>query len=144
MKNSNETKKPAPKGKLPSYASGSTGTTILGWTPPHEKTYARPPMAERRRSSSLTDHTTIGFTPPHEIIYASQSRPAREAPAPPRTSTKKSLPWLRTPGTSSEASPTKKRSAVSVKPEQHRVSTFDASGPAEPKTKKNESAEKRE
>ncbi|KAG4441334.1 hypothetical protein IFR05_003197 [Cadophora sp. M221] len=142
IKRANDTQKPAQKGKLPSYASGSTGTTVLGWTPPHEKPYGRPPMVERRKSSASTEHTIIGFTPPHEM-YASPPRPAREASAPPQSSPKKSLPWLRRPDTSPEASPTKKLSVASVKPEQHRpstplggwVATFDIVEPLEPRKK---------
>lgn len=60
-RNMKVTKKP----KEPSYASGSTGTTVIGFTPPHQKSY---PRAHRpRKASSLSsDHTIIGFTPPHE------------------------------------------------------------------------------
>ncbi|KAH7363841.1 hypothetical protein BKA65DRAFT_389855 [Rhexocercosporidium sp. MPI-PUGE-AT-0058] len=123
MKKNNDSQKSAQKGKLPSYASGSTGTTVLGWTPPHEKTYGRqPPMVQSKRPSASTDNTVIGFTPPHEM-YASPPRPARDAPAPPQAATKKSLPWLRRPDISPDPSPTKKVSVASVKPEQHRPST---------------------
>lgn len=57
--------KPTKRPKEPSYASGSTGTTVIGFTPPHEKSY---PRAHRpRKASSLSsDHTIVGFTPPHE------------------------------------------------------------------------------
>ncbi|CZS94360.1 uncharacterized protein RAG0_04382 [Rhynchosporium agropyri] len=122
-KKSTDTRKPTEKRKEPSYASGSTGTTVLGWTPPHEKSYGRPPMVESRSSSASTEHTIIGFTPLHHMS-ASLSKPVREAPAPPQATTKKSLPWIRKAGPSPEASLTQKRSVISVKPEQqHRTST---------------------
>ncbi|KAK0100295.1 hypothetical protein ONS96_007576 [Cadophora gregata f. sp. sojae] len=126
------------KTKLPSYASGSTGTTILGWTPPHEKTYGRPSTKDRTSSSISTDQTIIGFTP-HEKD-ASPPRPLREAPATPRASMKKSLPWLRKPEASPESSPTNELKSASVMHEQHRpstplggwVSTFDVAEPTKP------------
>ncbi|KAH7417537.1 hypothetical protein BKA64DRAFT_302755 [Cadophora sp. MPI-SDFR-AT-0126] len=138
MMSNNDNQKLAQEAKLPSYASGSTGTTVLGWTPPHEKTYGSPSAKEKRRASVSTDQTIIGFTPPHEM-YASSPKPAREAPAPPRASTKKSLPWLRKAGISPEASPTKNLSDVSAMHERHRpstplgswVSTFDVPEPTD-------------
>lgn len=141
MKKSNDASKSAQKTKDLSNASVSTGSTVLGWTPPHERTYARPAKVERRRSSNSTDHTIIGFTPPHEM-YASPPKPAREAPAPPRASTKKSLPWLRKTQASPEPSPRENLSVVSVRPQEHRpstplvgwVATFDVVEPVEKET----------
>jgi len=87
------------KPREPSYASGSTGTTVLGWTPPHEKNSPRPKIA--RQPSTDSDHTIIGFTPPHEKI------PTRPPPPVPKVPSKKSLPWLRKPDNSFESvSPT--------------------------------------
>jgi hypothetical protein len=48
-----------------SYASGTTGTTVLGFTPPHEKSYGVS-TKDRTVSSSGSDYTAVGFTPPHE------------------------------------------------------------------------------
>ena len=96
------------KRREPSYASGSTGTTVLGWTPPHEKTSPQPKTA--RQPSSEIDHTIIGFTPPHERVTSPPSRPPPPAPI---TPSKKSLPWLRKPETSPESvSPINKMSAA--------------------------------
>ncbi|KAE9381323.1 hypothetical protein N431DRAFT_457922 [Stipitochalara longipes BDJ] len=81
------------KRREPSYASGSTGTTVLGWTPPHEK--SSPQLKIARRPSSESG-TIIGFTPPHEKVSPPPARPP-----PPAPQNKKSLPWLRKP----EASP---------------------------------------
>lgn len=87
------------KPREPSYASGSTGTTVLGWTPPHEKNSPRPKIT--RQPSTDSDHTIIGFTPPHEKI------PTRPPLPVPKVPSKKSLPWLRKPDSSSESvSPT--------------------------------------
>jgi hypothetical protein len=93
------------KPREPSYASGSTGTTVMGWTPPHEKNSSRPKIA--RQPSTDSDHTIIGFTPPHEKI------PTRPPPPVPRVPSKKSLPWLRKPDTSRESvSPTNTMNAA--------------------------------
>jgi hypothetical protein len=92
----------------PSYASGSTGTTVLGWTPPHEKEFSKtsPQPELARQPSSESDHTIIGFTPPHE---KAPSAPARRPPHQPKSPSKKSLPWLRKPGVSpGSVSPTNK------------------------------------
>ena len=87
------------KPREPSYASGSTGTTVLGWTPPHEKNSPRPKIA--RQSSTDSDHTIIGFTPPQGKL------PTRPPPLVPKVPSKKSLPWLRRPDSSPESvSPT--------------------------------------
>lgn len=95
------------KRREPSYASGSTGTTVLGWTPPHEKSSPLPKTA--RQPSSESDHTVIGFTPPHERAVP----PTRPPPSPPKPPTKKSLPWLRNPEVSPlSVSPTKNMSAA--------------------------------
>ena len=88
----------------PSFASGSTGTTMIGFTPPHEKSYPRS-RPERKSPSLESDNTILGFTPPHErmidprlpIITSSELKP----------STKRSLPWLYRVSQSLEASPTK-------------------------------------
>lgn len=73
--------------------STSTGTTVLGFTPPHEKSYPRP-KGERIARRSSSEGTEIGFTPPHEL-YASPPRPKpRASQSPPK---KKSLPWLQRP-----------------------------------------------
>lgn len=110
------------KGKQPSYASGSTGTTILGFTPPHEKPYARP-KAETRRSSLSSDHTIIGFTLPN----GTKAPPNRPPPSPPqpvsRPAKKKSLPWLRKSDGSPQPSPAKKVSVINPQAGQHRPST---------------------
>jgi hypothetical protein len=106
------------KRREPSYTSGSTGTTVMGFTPPHEKSYPRPKTP--RQPSSESDHIIIGFTPPYERVAAP---PARPPPSAPKTSTKKSLPWLRGPDSSPEpVSPTKKMSTA-PEPDKHRPST---------------------
>jgi len=93
------------KRRKPSYASGSTGTTVMGWTPPHEKSSPRPKTT--RQPSWDSDHTIIGFTPPHEKASA------RPPPSAPKVPSKKSLPWLRKPESSPEpVSPTNKMSAA--------------------------------
>lgn len=53
------------KKKQPSFASGSTGTTVIGFTPPHEKSLPRG-QQPKKASSLSSDHTVVGFTPPHE------------------------------------------------------------------------------
>jgi hypothetical protein len=94
------------KPREPSYASGSTGTTVLGWTPPHEKNSSRPKTA--RQPSTDSDHKIIGFTPPHDKI------PTRPPPAVPKVPSKKSLPWLRKPDSTPESvSPTNTMNAAS-------------------------------
>jgi len=113
-----------------SYASGSTGTTVLGFTPPHEKSYPRPRRA--RQPSTDSEHTIIGFTPPHEKVA---TPPARPPPSAPETPAKKSLPWLRKPDPSpgsisptnkmGEASKIKKTSLSS--PPENWVKTFQSS-----------------
>ncbi|KAK6587487.1 hypothetical protein PZA11_000777 [Diplocarpon coronariae] len=138
----------AQKNKHPSYASQSTGTTILGWTPPHEKTYGRQKVEAETPSEASSDHTIIGFTPPHEL-YASPPRraPVRRPPSPPRPATKKSLPWLRRPDTPPERSLTKKSGVANVE-EQRKpstpltgwVQTFDIAKLSE--RKKSQAAEK--
>ncbi|PBP24572.1 hypothetical protein BUE80_DR004415, partial [Diplocarpon rosae] len=138
----------AQKNKYPSYASQSTGTTILGWTPPHERTYGRQKVEAETPSETSSDHTIIGFTPPHEL-YASPPRqaPVRRPPSPPQAATKKSLPWLRRPDTSPARPPTKK-SSVAYIAEQRKLSTpltgwVQPSDIAEPSgTKKSQPAEK--
>lgn len=84
FENVKSSQKPA---REPSYASGSTGTTVMGFTPPHEKTYDAPRAPIQRRHSS-SNHTIVGFTPPHEMED-------RIASSSPKQSTRKSLPWLR-------------------------------------------------
>jgi len=128
-----EEKGKTPLKRPPSFASGSTGTTVIGFTPPHEKSYPRSKV-ERKQPSLESDHTVLGFTPPHErmidphppVITSSDLRP----------STKRSLPWLRRPSQSPEASPTKKMSVAPVErslqprsstPLQGWVPTFDSS-----------------
>lgn len=74
--------KPAPDRR---YHSTSTGSTVLGFTPPHEESSNR---ARGWRPSTSSDHTIIGFTPPHETqLAASHATPVK--------STRNSLPWLR-------------------------------------------------
>lgn len=115
------------KGKLaergpPSFASGSTGTTVIGFTPPHEKSYPRP-KEDRKPPSLASDHTVLGFTPPHEKMI-DPSPPPTTSLEPRTSSTRTSLPWLRRPEQSPEASPTKKMSIASVeKYQQPRAST---------------------
>lgn len=114
----------ASKTKYPSYASQSTGSTVLGWTPPHERTYGRPKTQAKAPSESSSDHTIIGFTPPHELYTSTRKQaPVRPPPDPPQPSAKKSLPWLRRPDPSPEMSPTQKRSVVSTKVEDRKPST---------------------
>jgi hypothetical protein len=97
--------------KQPSYASGSTGTDIIGWTPPHEKSYPRGQAA--RPPSNASSHVThAGWIPPERVA---PSLPPKIDESPPRTPSKKSLPWLRKPE-SSQVSPTQKNmSAASAK-----------------------------
>jgi hypothetical protein len=94
-------KKPVMKDSKPpdnvrdhSGGSASTGTTVVGFTPPHEKYYPRP-KSERIMRHSSSEVTEIGFTPPHEL-YTSPPKPK---PAPPAATTpkKRSLPWLQKP-----------------------------------------------
>jgi hypothetical protein len=74
-----------------SFASGTTGTTILGFTPPHEKTYGVS-TKDRARSSSASDFTAVGFTPPHEkMMERIPPQPSRPAPQSPKRAT---IPWL--------------------------------------------------
>jgi hypothetical protein len=106
------------KRREPSYVSGSSGTTMIGFTSPDERSYPRPSIA--RKPSSDSDHTITGFTPPHERVAPPPARPSRSAP---KTSTKKSLPWLRRPIASPEpVSPTKKMSSPEA--DEHRPSTL--------------------
>ncbi|KAK2628339.1 hypothetical protein QTJ16_002985 [Diplocarpon rosae] len=134
-------KNTAQKNKYPSYASQSTGTTILGWTPPHERTYGRQKVEAETPSETSSDHTIIGFTPPHEL-YASPPRqaPVRRPPSPPQPATKKTLPWLRKPDTSPARPPTKKSSAAYIaeprKPSTPLTGWIQASEIAEPSEKK--------
>lgn len=96
------------KRREPSYISESTGTTVLGWTPPHEKNSPEPKSKTTRQLSSEAG-TIIGFTPPHEKAVP-PSRPPPRAPH-----GKKSLPWLRKPEASAEPfSPTKRMSTVAT------------------------------
>ncbi len=89
------------KSKLPSSASGSTGTTVLGFTPPHEKSYPR--LYSHKRLSSASDHTIVGFAPPYERMPQWQSMALPPAPkTPTKTPTKRILPWLQ----KKESSPT--------------------------------------
>lgn len=94
----------------PSFASGSTGTTVIGWTPPHEKSYPRQ-NPNRPPSDISSDNTVVGFTPPHERIISQQPQPVMF-----QTHKKKSLPWLRRPEPIDEAiSP--KKSVTTIEPE---------------------------
>jgi hypothetical protein len=137
-----QAKRNALKKQQPSYASGSTGTDIIGFTPPHEKSYPRG-QAARPPSNASSDVTHIGWTPPER---AAPVPPPKIDDSPPQTPSKKSLPWLRKPE-SSQVSPTKKMSAASAKTERVTgwVSTLeDASPPLPPgKDKKIETAEDR-
>lgn len=106
-----------PQRGAPSFVSGSTGTTVLEFTPPDEKSYARP-QTDRRHPSLESDHSnhaTLGSTtPPLTRLPTSEPRP----------STKRSLPWLRRNQPSPEVSPTKKMSLAPVERElQPRPST---------------------
>ncbi|EPE29077.1 hypothetical protein GLAREA_00235 [Glarea lozoyensis ATCC 20868] len=78
-------------GSFVSGTTGTTGTTILGFTPPHEKTYGVS-TKDRARSSSASDYTAVGFTPPHEKMI---SRPVfqqnRQGPI---SSNRNNIPWL--------------------------------------------------
>lgn len=86
-------------GPSSSVGTASTGTTIIGFTPPHEKHLARRTNSSRKYSSAST--TSIGFTPPHEL-YIPKQPPTRPAPV---TPTRSSLPWLRKADQSTKASP---------------------------------------
>ena len=96
----------------PANPSFSSGTTVMGWTPPHEA--PRKPRSQRTSYTLSSDHTVMAFTPPHEATTA-QPKPAppepNRAPPAPRVPAKKSLPWLRQAGSSPEGppSPTTKR-----------------------------------
>jgi hypothetical protein len=68
--------------KEPSFSSG---TTVLGWTPPHEADPQKPPPTRPSYSTLSSGHDVMSFTPPHE----------RSAPPPKTASSRKSLPWLR-------------------------------------------------
>jgi len=84
--NKKEKRSPPKKGREPSYASGSTGTTLIGFTPPHEKSYPR--QNKPKSTSTLSsDATCLTFTPQHELGLKSAKTPI----------TKKSLPWIRRP-----------------------------------------------
>ncbi|EKD17241.1 uncharacterized protein L3040_008885 [Drepanopeziza brunnea f. sp. 'multigermtubi'] len=113
----------ASRNKHASYASQSTGSTVLGWTPPHERSYGRPKVKAKSPSETSSDHTIIGFTPPHELYASRRQAPVRPPPSPPQPTTKKSLPWLSRPESSPERSPTQKRSVVSTKVEERKFST---------------------
>ncbi|KUJ22830.1 uncharacterized protein LY89DRAFT_311482 [Mollisia scopiformis] len=116
-----EEKGKAPERGPPSFASGSTGTTVLGFTPPHEKSYPRPKM-ERKQPSLESDHTILGFTPPHERMITPPPPPPNFSEL--RPTTKRSLPWLRRNSHSPEASPTKRMSFAPVEQNQQpRAST---------------------
>ncbi|CZR51223.1 uncharacterized protein PAC_01098 [Phialocephala subalpina] len=116
----NQEKGKAPERGPPSFASGSTGTTVIGFTPPHEKSYPRPKV-DRKPPSLESDHTMVGFTPPHEKMIGSPNpQPASSEPKP---TTKRSLPWLRRNEQSPEASPTKKMSIAPARGQAPRTST---------------------
>ena len=66
------------------HHSTSTGTTVLGFTPPHEPSNN---LVRHRRPSTSSDHTIIGFTSPHELQYESLS-------GEPFKTLRRSLPWL--------------------------------------------------
>jgi hypothetical protein len=53
------------KYKQASSTSDSTGTTVIGFTPPHDKSYPRA-YRPRKAPSLSSDHTIVGFTPPDE------------------------------------------------------------------------------
>jgi hypothetical protein len=119
--------------KQPSYASGSTGTDVIGWTPPHEKSYPRG-QAARPPSNASSDVTHVGWTPPERVA---PSPPPKIDESPPRTPSKKSLPWLRKPE-SSQVSPTqKKMSATSLKTDRLTgwVATLEVVNPPPPPEK---------
>jgi hypothetical protein len=102
-----------------SFASGTTGTTILGFTPPHEKTYGMSTKDRARGSSTASDFTAVGFTPPHEQMVArSPLQPSRPAPMSP---TKGHIPWLQRQDLSPKArlSPPRLSNAYSARPHRH-------------------------
>jgi hypothetical protein len=108
LRKSTAPEKKADKRGPPSFASGSTGTTVIGWTPPHEKSYPRQ-KSNRPPSDISSDNTILGFTPPHERMMLELPKPV----TPPQTPKKNSLPWLRKLEPTSEAvSPTKTRTVV--------------------------------
>jgi hypothetical protein len=82
------------KARQPLVASGSTGTTVLGFPPLSGQRADGPPS---RASSEFTE---VSFTPPHEQMY----QPLRPPPEVPKRHMKKPLPWLRRPESSPEES----------------------------------------
>jgi len=98
------------KARQPFVASGSTGITVLGFTP-HEKTYTGQ-SADGPRSRASPEFTEVFFTPPHEQMY----QPLRSPPEVPKRPMKKPFPWLRTPVSSPEESsiPRKASDALST------------------------------
>ena len=85
------TKRKTPSSEL----SYSDGTDVIAFTPPHEKSECRDKHHKSGPSRS-SDLTVLGFTPPDEKV--SSRRPPTAAPAsmsPPKTPSKKPLPWLR-------------------------------------------------
>ena len=60
-----------------SIASGSTGTTVIGFTPPHEKTYGLSTKDRARGSSTVSDFIAVGFTPHEKKTRYSASPSAR-------------------------------------------------------------------
>jgi len=74
-----------------SGGSASTGSTVIGFTPPHEKSHS-PSKSKRTVRRSSSEVTEIGFTPHHEL-YASPPKPKPTPPAP-TSPRKRSLPWL--------------------------------------------------
>ena len=98
------------KKREPSFASGSTGTMLIGFTPPHEKSYPRR-QEVKAPSVASSDGTVIGFTPPYEMNGRPPVIPALLTP---QTPSKKSLPWLRRPQTSLSSPTEKKLSTTSA------------------------------
>ncbi|KAF4627669.1 hypothetical protein G7Y89_g10487 [Cudoniella acicularis] len=98
------TRIPGNDGLNSSVGSTSIGTTIIGFTPPHEKTYGQR-TEQKRAYTPSSEFTAIGFTPPHEI-YLPKPKASAPAPAPapqPQVSARASIPWLRKPSQSPKA-----------------------------------------
>lgn len=78
----------SPKRREPSYASGSTGSPVVGFTPPHEKSYPRP-NKPRRAPTESSGGSGLSFGLQHEKV-ATRTSPSKAS------ALKKSLPWVST------------------------------------------------
>jgi hypothetical protein len=94
--------------KPPSEVFYSDGTDVIAFTPPHEKSDTID-KSHHKRPSSSSDMTVLGFMTPHEKAGAQPRTSPPALKSPPKTPTKKYLPWLRKQESSPEgpSSPTK-------------------------------------